>query len=251
MSEIDDLLRKFCPNGLEFKPLSELGAFYGGLSGKTKTDFTGGNARYITYMNVYSNISVNPSGGNFVKIAENERQNKVEIGDVLFTGSSESKEECGMSSVMTEVSNEEIYLNSFCFGLRILDRNLFLPGFLKYLFRSDKIREQIVKTSSGVTRYNVSKKRFEKIFIPLPPLPIQHEIVKILDSFTALEAELEARSAQYEYYRNKLLAFEGEDVEWKSLGEVSKCYAGATPRTGVKEYWENGTIPWMSSGEVN
>ncbi len=66
--------------------------------------------------------------------------------------------------------------------------------------------------------------------IPIPPLPIQQEIVSILDKFTQLEAELEAeleaRKKQYEYYRDELLNFEGKDVEWKTLGEVCTLKAG-------------------------
>jgi type I restriction enzyme S subunit len=73
------------------------------------------------------------------------------------------------------------------------------------------MRKQIGKTASGVTRFNISKVRFAKILIPLPPLPVQAEIVRILDKFTALGAELgaelEARKKQYEYYRCKLLTF--------------------------------------------
>ena len=96
----------------------------------------------------------------------------------------------------------------------------------------------------------------KETIIPLPPLSVQQEIVRILDKFTQLEAELEAeldcRKRQYEYYRNKLLSYEGNEVEWKTLGEVAiKIYSGGTPKTGESEYWEKGTIPWMSSGEVN
>lgn len=79
-----------------------------------------------------------------------------------------------------------------------------LPDFSKYLFRDERIRTQINKTANGVTRFNISRTKFEKIQIPIPSLEIQEEIVKILDTFT----ELEARRRQYEYYRNKLLSFE-------------------------------------------
>ena len=225
MSKIDELIALYCPDGVEWKELGELGYLYGGLNGKSKSDFEKGNAKYITYKNIYSNISVDINAENYVLVHEGERQNKVEIGDVLFTGSSENKQDCGMSSELTELSNENLYLNSFSFGFRLKDKALFISGFFKYLFRDSKIREQIIKTASGVTRMNISKKRFEKITIPIPPLPVQEEIVSILDKFTALEAELEAeleaRTRQYEYYRNELLSFEGKDVEWKSLGEVS------------------------------
>lgn len=93
--------------------------------------------------------------------------------------------------------------------------------------------------------------------IPIPPLEIQEKIVQILDKFTdyvtELTSELTSRKKQYSFYRDKLLSFEDEvyQVEWKKLGEVAECLAGATPRTSNSSYWENGTIPWMSSGEVS
>ena len=87
-----------------------------------------------------------------------------------------------------------------------------------------------------------------KIPIPLPPLSVQQEIVRILDKFTTLEeeleAELEARKKQYEYYRDDLLTF-GDEVEWKALGEVFILRNGYTPSKANEEYWENGTIPWF------
>ena len=211
MNSIEKLIAQYCPKGIEFRELGEIGDFYGGLSGKSKNDFKGGNAKFVTYMNVFSNITIKTDINIFVRIGENENQNRVEYGDVIFTGSSETPDECGMSSVMTEKITEPLYLNSFCFGFRLRDKNLFLPDFLKYLFRDDNIRKQIGQTASGVTRFNVSKKRFAKVIIPIPPIPIQQEIANILDKFTQLEAELvaelEARRAQYKYYRGKLLDF--------------------------------------------
>ena len=224
MSRLEQLIEELCPGGVEFKELGEIGEFYGGLTGKSKNDFTGGNAKFVTYMNIFSNITLNTDIDIFVNIGENEKQNRVEYGDVLFTGSSETPDECGMSSVLIEKISEPLYLNSFSFGFRLYNKDLLLPGFSKYLFRENNIRKQISQTASGVTRFNVSKKRFAKISIPIPPLPIQQEIVTILDTFTALDgslqAELEARRKQYEHYRNQLLNFEGKEVEWKTLGEV-------------------------------
>jgi len=172
MNKIEKLMTELCPKGVEFKKLSDLGYFYGGLTGKDKNDFSDGNAKFITYMNVFSNIAVRLDITNFVKVGENENQNRVELGDILFTGSSETPEECGMSSVLTIHTNEPLYLNSFCFGFRLNDKTLFLPDFLKYLFRGEELRRQIVKTASGVTRFNVSKKRMEKVLVPVPPIEI-------------------------------------------------------------------------------
>lgn len=211
MNKIEELIEKFCPDGVEFTEIGNIGLFYGGLTGKSKSDFQDGNAKFVTYMNVFSNIAIKTDIDIFVKIGEKENQNRVEYGDVLFTGSSETPNECGMSSVLTEKITEPLYLNSFCFGFRLHERDLFLPDFLKYLFRDEIIRKQIGQTASGVTRFNISKKRFAKVIIPIPPIPVQQEIAYILDSFTQLEAELEAeleaRRAQFEHYRAKLLGF--------------------------------------------
>ncbi len=224
MNKVEKLIAKLCPEGVEYKELGEIGTFYGGLSGKSKEDFTDGNGKFITYMNIYTNPSLNIDISDTVKIGENEKQNLVQYGDILFTGSSETPNECGMSSVLTIETEEKLYLNSFCFGFRLNEKEDFLPDFMKHLFRSYEIRKQIALTASGVTRFNVSKKRFAKIQIPLPPLSVQQEIVTILDKFTSLEAELEAeleaRTRQYEYYRNELLAFNEDEVEWKTLEEV-------------------------------
>jgi len=168
-SKIEQMIVELCPDGVELKKLGELGNFYGGLTGKNKNDFSNGNAKFITYMNIYSNIAVDTNVDVFVKMEPEEKQNKIQYGDMLFTGSSETPDECGMSSVLTKQMNEPLYLNSFCFGFRFHDSHLFLPDFTKYLFRDEQIRKQIAKTASGVTRFNVSKKRFAKIEIPIPP----------------------------------------------------------------------------------
>ena len=193
--------------GVKFIKLGEVGKFYGGLSGKSKKDFIEGNAKFITYMNVYSNPSLCVNVNDKVVINEGERQNTIQYGDVLFTGSSETPDEYGMSSVLATHIEENLYLNSFCFGYRFNDLKDINPHFLKHLFRSASLRKAIAKTANGVTRFNVSKKLFAEIEIPLPPLEIQNRIVEVLDKMTELEAELEARKQQYEYYRNKLLTF--------------------------------------------
>ena len=200
---------------VQWKPLGEISSMYGGLTGKNKTDFEEGNASYITYKNIFDNIEIDFSKLEKVKISSSEKQNKVKYGDILFTGSSETAEEAGMSSTITINIEEDIYLNSFSFGVRFDEDVELLPEFTKYLFRSYFMRKSISKTASGVTRFNISKERFKKIPIPIPPLSVQQEIVRILDKFTQLEAELEAeldcRKRQYEYYRNALLSF--DDLE--------------------------------------
>ena len=226
MSKLERLIQQYCPDGVEWKTLGELGTFYSGLTGKTKSDFTGGNEKFITYVNVFNNPSLKTDVLEKVKIAEGERQNTIQYGDVLFTGSSETPDECGMSSVLTHKTEEKLYLNSFCFGFRFFDLSDKCPSFMKYLFRSTNIRKAICKTANGVTRYNISKKEFAKIEIPIIPLPVQEETVRVLDAFTELQAELQAelqkRQQQYNFYRDNLLNFNrgGQEIKWMKLKDV-------------------------------
>lgn len=94
--------------------------------------------------------------------------------------------------------------------------------------------------------------KYSKFKIPLPPLPIQEEIVRILDKFTELtaelSAELSARKQQYEYYRDDLLS---KNTNKKSLKQIAlSSRSGGTPLKSNKDYYENGTIPWLRTQEV-
>ncbi len=220
--------------GVEWKKLGEVADIYGGLTGKTKADFENGNALFVPYKNIYENYEVNAKELAYVKVSDDEKQHKVEYGDVLFTGSSETVEEVAYSSAVTTHFEGAIYLNSFSFGVRFHKEIELMPEFSKHLFREIGMRKQLKKTASGVTRFNVSKKRFKHILIPIPPLHVQQEIVRILDKFTELETELEAkletelelRKQQYERYRDQLLSpdkgLSETEVEWKKLGEVAE-----------------------------
>ena len=93
-------------------PLGDLGEFYNGLTGKQKTDFEHGSEPYIPYVNVYKNMVADTSACESVSVSEREHQNKVRYGDILFTQSSETLEEVGLSSVW--LGDFEPFLNSFC-----------------------------------------------------------------------------------------------------------------------------------------
>ena len=224
MGKIDELLKN---EKVEWKKLGEIGEIFGGITGKTKNDFKNGNKKFVTYKNVYSNPALDLDIKDLVNIGKNENQRTLECGDIIFTGSSETPDECGLSSVVTEIPKEQLYLNSFCFFLRPKNKIL-LPNFSKHLFRSDRLRKEISKTASGVTRFNVSKELMKKIEIPIPSLETQEKIVKILDKFTnyvtELQAELQARTKQYEYYRNLLLSEE----HLNKLSENPEILGGGT-----------------------
>ena len=147
----------------EQRKLGEIGNTYSGLSGKTKDDFGHGQASFITYMNVY----LNPvSRCDMVEPIEiDNRQNEVEIGDVFFTTSSETPEEVGMTSVLTE-KRGIIYLNSFCFGFRPFEK--IDKYYLAYMLRSKNTREKIILLAQGISRYNISKNKVMEISVEVP-----------------------------------------------------------------------------------
>ncbi|WP_028245167.1 restriction endonuclease subunit S [Pseudoclavibacter soli] len=211
----DQLLTFREAGGVRWIPMGEFGTVFGGLTGKSKADFTDGNARFIAYTNVFNNIAVDLHRDDRVRVDRGEKQRALARGDILFTGSSETVGEVAMSSVVTSEPEEPTYLNSFSIGFRPTDAALLDPEFSKHLFRSSELRKQLVATASGVTRFNVSKSRLAKVLVPIPARDRQRDIAAALDKFDALvndlsvglPAELNARRKQYEYYRDKLLTF--------------------------------------------
>ena len=250
MSKLEKMIAELCPNGVVFKKLGDLGSFYGGITGKSKEDFKDGNAIFITYKNVYANPSLDTNPLETVKIGLSEKQRTLALGDVVFTGSSETPDECGISSVVTVEPAEPLYLNSFCFFFRFNNLEIMLPDFAKHLFRSSNLRYQIGKTASGVTRFNVSKKLMEKVSIPVPPLEVQREIVRVLDNFTLLSAELsaelKARKEQYQFYRDKAFVF-NDDTQIKKIGDVTRVFSAARVH---KNEWTKSGVPFYRSSDV-
>ena len=154
--------------------LGSIGSTYTGLSGKTKEDFGHGEAQYITYLNVFQNTISDITMTDKVEI--DTTQNEVKYGDVLFTTSSETPEEVGMTSVwLGDIPN--IYLNSFCFGFR--PNQKIDPYFLGYSLRAPYMRDKIKILAQGISRYNISKNKVMELEISLP----NNEEQKLLGTF--------------------------------------------------------------------
>ena len=164
--------------------LGEVGNTFTGLSGKTKEDFGHGEGKFITYMNVFSNPVADLDGLEGVEI--DNKQFQVKAGDVLFTTSSETPEEVGMSSMWLG-NADNIYLNSFCFGYRPTIE--FDNYYLAFMFRSAPIRKKFQLLAQGISRYNISKNKVMEMSIPVPSIEEQEKIgsfFKHLDDTIAL-----------------------------------------------------------------
>ena len=183
----DDVLTSF----------SSLGFSYSGLSGKSAQDFGSGKP-FITYLNVYSNNIINEKDFQYVAIKEGEKQNVVEYGDVLFTLSSETPEEVGIGSVY--LGNENVYLNSFCFGIHIINTKIAFPPYLSYYVSSTPFRKFIYPYAQGSTRFNLCKVDFEKASIKLPSLENQKRIYSILSH---IETKTETEKSLLDLYNSQ------------------------------------------------
>jgi type I restriction enzyme S subunit len=176
----------------EVKRLRDIGTTYSGLSGKTKADFGSGSAKYIPFLNVISNVVVDPTNLEMVRVDASEGQNQVQKGDLFFNGSSETPEEVGMCAVLLD-DLQNVYLNSFCFGFR-LHEGVGVNGlYLAYFFRSGQGRALLYSLAQGATRYNLSKREFLNLEIPSPDFEEQSAIAEVLSDMDAEIAALEAR----------------------------------------------------------
>ena len=241
----------------EQRKLGEVGTTYTGLSGKTKEDFGHGNGKFVTYMNVFSNTIGMPDMTETVEI--DDSQNKVLFGDVLFTTSSETPEEVGMSSVWLG-NAENTYLNSFCFGYRPTVE--FNPYYLAYMLRSSSMRKKISFLAQGISRYNISKNKMMDIEMPIPNKEEQKQIGSY---FRNLDHLITLHQRKYDKLVNikksmleKMFPREGKNVpdirfsgfteDWEQckLGKI--CSVLMCHRIFKEQTSETGDIPFYKIG---
>ncbi len=201
--------------------LGDLGKTFTGLTGKTKEHF-GRGSKYIPYINIFRNSSVDMNALELVDVRPSEKQNLVKYGDIFFTTSSETPEEVGMSSVILEEVDESVYLNSFCFGFRPHNFNRVKPEFIRYLLRSEKVRRSISLLAQGATRYNLSKTQLLKITLNIPSLGEQQKIASVL---TAADKEIELLEAKLVHFKQEKKALMQQLLTGKRRVQVSETEA--------------------------
>lgn len=248
MNKIEKLLNELCPNGVEFKNLWEIGELSNtGVDKKIRENQK--EVFLLNFLDVMNNHYINKNIPSMKVTASEAEIQKCNIlkNDLFITPSSENINEIGFASVAIEDMPNVCY-SYHIMRFRIFNRQI-NPYFLRYCFDSENLRKQILKNAQGITRFGLTQPKWKNLQIPIPPLEIQEEIVKILDTFT----ELEARRRQYEYYRNKLLSFEylktnGGGYELKMLGEIGKFTRGNGLQK--KDLLDSG-IPCIHYGQIH
>ena len=262
MSKLEKLIQQYCPDGVEWKTFSEVF--------ETITDYTAAGS----FKNIADNVQYLKVPDYAMLIRTTDLKSNFIKGGFIYVSESafnylwrvNMDKEC---IVMPNVGNcGEIYYvqpKDLPYEHCALAPNAILVRsntqnnrYLSYCLQVEDFQRQLKKITSPVGQSKFNKTELKKLVIPVPPLPVQEEIVRVLDTFTELQAELQAelqkRLQQYNYYRDNLLTnFTPEQASKEyTLGEVTvDIYSGATPSKEKREYWVNGTIPWMSSGEVN
>lgn len=163
--------------------LKDLGYLYNGLIGKSGEDFRDDDEQktkpYVPFTNVLNNIVIDLKNFHRVIIDEKEKQNRINEGDLLFLMSSEDYESIAKSAVV--IGNPgEVYLNSFCRGMRVTNKNCYSP-FVNYQLNSDLYRNALRFEARGFTRINIKVGRVASHFVTLPPLSEQQSITQYLD----------------------------------------------------------------------
>lgn len=228
MSKLQELIRELCPDGVEYKRLEEVSEFRAGW-GFPESEQGKTNGKYPFYK-----VSDMNSSDVFMDVANNYISEETSIklrckpapkGTIIFP-----KIGATMGTNKKRILTKDSCYDNNVMGL-ITKSSVINDMFLYYYFSRFKLMD-FAKGTGAVPSLDTNK--LKKFLIPVPPLEVQKEIVRILDHFTSLaaelQAELQARKEQYEYYRNKLLTFDKDDknVKWVKLKEYAEIGTGSS-----------------------
>lgn len=227
MTNLEILIQELCPDGVEFRTMEEVFEIRNGYTpSKNNPDFwEGGTIPWFRMEDIRQNGRILSDAIQHITPAAIKGKGLFPANSIIIATTATIGEHALV--IADSLANQR-------FTNLVVRKSLsacLLPKFVfYYMFVIDEWCKKNVNAGNFAS---VDMKRFKKLEFPLPPIEVQTEIVRILDKFTSLEAELEAeldsRKRQYEYYRDKLLSFEnvgGQEVEWKKMSEVGTFIRG-------------------------
>ena len=230
MSKLDELIKKYCPYGVEYKKLGDIATISRGGNFQKK-DYVSTGVPCIHYGQLY--VHYNLFTDNVITYIHKDKavkQKFAEPNDIIMAVTSENIEDVCKS--IAWLGEEKVAVS----GHSAIIHHSMNPKYLAYYLNSLHFYKQKVKLAHGTKVIEVTPSALNEVSLPVPPLPVQEEIVRILDSFTSLTAELQdklntefqARKKQYEYYASNL--FDKASIEWKSMGDIASFVYGYTDK---------------------
>lgn len=254
MSRLEKLIGELCPNGVQYKKLGEIATISRG-GNLQKKDFCSDGVPCIHYGQIYTRYGLF-ANQTFTFISKEcaKKQKLAYPNDIVMAVTSENIED--VCKCVAWLGDEAVAVSGHT---AIIHHNQ-NAKYLAYYFHTQMFAAQKRKLVHGTKVMEVTPDTLNAVTIPLPPLPVQSEIVRILDSFTKLTSELEerltaelsARKKQYEYYRDLLLSFdssqsvhverEGSTVKWVALREIADIGTGSS---NTNDGMDEGLYPFF------
>ena len=212
MTKLDELIQEYCPDGVEYKRLGDIATISRGGSFQKK-DYTENGIPCIHYGQIYMNYGLFAEKTlSYISEKTAQKQRFAESGDIIMAVTSENIDD--VCKCMAWLGNEKVAVS----GHTAIIRHSINPKYLVYWLHSSEFYQQKAKIAHGTKVIEVAPVKLADVILPVPPLPVQREIVRILDNFTEhitelteqLNLELTARKKQYEFYRNQLLTFDAQ-----------------------------------------
>ncbi|EST41064.1 type I restriction endonuclease subunit S [Helicobacter pylori X47-2AL] len=271
MNRIEKLLQTLAPKGVEFRKIKDIATFRRGSFPQPYTEpkwYGGDNSMpFIQVIDFADTMQLNEKSKQSISKLAQPKSVFVPKGTIIVT----------LQGTIGKVAitQYDAYVDRTIAIFTSYLVNINKKFFAYTLHQKFEIEKEYAR---GSTLKTITKEEFSDFLIPIPPLEIQQEIVKILDAFTELNTELKARKKQYEYYQNMLLDFNDinqnhkdakmsvkpypkrlktllqtlapKGVGFKTLEEVFEIKNGYTPSKNNPEFWENGTIPWFRMEDI-
>lgn len=253
MTKLDKLIQELCPDGVKYLPIPELFITRNGYTpSKANSEFwENGTIPWFRMEDIRENGRILTTATQYV--SEKAVKGKLFPADSIIIATSATIGEHALIKVPSLANQRFTYLTlkdefKDCVDMMFV---------FYYCFRLDEYCKSHLNQGNFAS---VDMKQFAAFKFPVPPLPVQREIVRILDNFTELTeelaAELTARKQQYAYYRDKLLTFGDvrggatSDVVWRTLGEICNISAGGdAPKDSMsKQKTEKYSVPIISNG---
>lgn len=234
MSRIDELIEQLCPDGVEYKTLGSIGKFYRGSSFQKK-HFVVSGTPCIHYGQIHTRFDISTDHVvSYLDESFASKMKRASHGDLIIATTSEDDDAVGKA--IAWLGEEDVVVSNDAYIYRHGQN----PKYISYLFGSSLFQESKRPFITGTKVRRLSDKGMSQIRVPVPPLEIQQEIVRVLDSFaeleTELETELEARHSQFDYYRNRILIDSAEGAEKVQLAKVG-TFTGSTPKKSEQRFF--------------